>query len=344
MNKLKLVIVLLIGFLSSVKAQQKPYYTQYILNNYILNPALSGIENYTDVKLSYRNQWSGIDGAPVTMYFSVQGPINKTDTRTTATSYQIPGTNPRGEAYWEDYTAPQPHSGIGLIAINDVTGYINRTSVYGTYAYHAPLSAHTTLALGFQAGFTNVSLDRTKINFAQTDPNDPAVGYNNGELKKLTPELGAGLWLYSRDYFIGTSVLNIVPGKANFSQTDTYGNVFSPQYFVTGGYRALIGGDMSILPSMLIQMGGSEPISVHTNVKVQYMDLVWFGGSYRFSDELGGFAAMAGVNISNTFNIGYSYDLSTTSRLQTYTRGTNEIVIGFLINNKYGDTCPRNVW
>ena len=93
MNKFKLVIVLLISFSSAVSAQQKPYYTQYILNNYILNPALSGIENYTDVKLSYRNQWAGIDGAPVTMYFSVQGPINKSDTRTTATSYQIPGTN-----------------------------------------------------------------------------------------------------------------------------------------------------------------------------------------------------------------------------------------------------------
>jgi hypothetical protein len=80
------------------------------------------------------------------------------------------------------------------------------------------------------------------------------------------------------------------------------------------------------------------------NVKLQYMDLVWFGGSYRFSDLLGGYAAMAGVNISNTFNVGYAYDLSTTSRLQTYTGGTNEIIIGFLINNKYGDTCPRNVW
>ena len=32
--------------------QAKPYYTQYILNNYILNPGVTGIENYTDVKLS----------------------------------------------------------------------------------------------------------------------------------------------------------------------------------------------------------------------------------------------------------------------------------------------------
>src|ERR1700761_6565856 len=141
MNKIKLMVALLLGC-SVAQAQQKPYYTQYILNNYIINPALSGIENYTDVKLSYRNQWAGISGAPTTMYLSVQGPINKQDYRTTATSFEIPGENPRGEAYWQDYTAAQPHSGIGLIAVNDKTGYINRTSVYGTYAYHMGLSGH----------------------------------------------------------------------------------------------------------------------------------------------------------------------------------------------------------
>jgi len=329
---------------SVVKAQQKPYYTQYILNNYILNPALSGIENYTDLKLSYRNQWSGINGAPTTMYLSVQGPINKQDYRTTATSFQIPGENPRGEAYWEDYTAPEPHSGIGMIVLNDKTGYINRTSVYGTYAYHKGISGRTSLAVGFMGGFTNVSLDRSKIDWATLDPNDPAIGYNDGELKKLSPEVGAGLWLYSKNYFLGASVLNIIPGKAEFVANDNYGSTFSPQYFVTGGYRFLMDGDMSVLPSALIQMSNGLPIQAHLNVKLQYMDLVWFGGSYRFSDELGGFAAMAGINVSNTFNIGYSYDMSTTSRLQTYTGGSNEIIIGFLINNRYGDTCPRNVW
>ena len=77
-------------------SQAKPFYTQYILNNYILNPALSGIENYTDVKLSYRNQWAGIPGHPVTTYFSIHGPLNKKDLRTNATSFQIPGENPRG--------------------------------------------------------------------------------------------------------------------------------------------------------------------------------------------------------------------------------------------------------
>lgn len=48
----------------NIQAQQRPQYTQYILNNYILNPALSGIENYTDLKISGRDQWVGLNGAP----------------------------------------------------------------------------------------------------------------------------------------------------------------------------------------------------------------------------------------------------------------------------------------
>src|SRR5665647_660894 len=128
----KIAFVFFSFFISvMVLSQAKPFYTQYILNNYILNPGVTGIENYTDVKLSYRNQWAGINGAPVTTYFSIHGPIGKTDYRTTATSFEVPGENPRGKQYWENYTAPDAHHGVGFTAINDKAGYINRWSVYG---------------------------------------------------------------------------------------------------------------------------------------------------------------------------------------------------------------------
>ena len=94
--KQKFLIVFL--FFAGIEGwgQQRPHYTQYILNNYILNPALSGIENYVDVKFSVRDQWVGLSGAPKTTYFSIQGPIGKKDYRTSSTSFQIPGKNPRG--------------------------------------------------------------------------------------------------------------------------------------------------------------------------------------------------------------------------------------------------------
>ena len=82
------------------------------------------------------------------------------------------------------------------------------------------------------------------------------------------------------------------------------------------------------------------PVQVETNFKLQYRDLAWVGASYRHKD---GFAGMLGINVSNTFNVGYAYDY-TTSRLNNYSKGTHEVIVGFLIGNKYPDGCPRNVW
>ena len=113
--------------------------TQYILNNFVLNPAVTGIENYTDIKMSSRNQWTGINGAPVTNYLTIHTAIGKTDMRTSATSFEVPGQNPRGTNYWENYTAPKAHHGVGFSAMNDKAGYINRWSLSGSYAYHCLL-------------------------------------------------------------------------------------------------------------------------------------------------------------------------------------------------------------
>lgn len=337
-------VALLIVCTTAAMAQAKPFYTQYVLNNYILNPAITGIENYTDVKASYRNQWVGIAGHPVTSYFTIHAPINKKDLRTNITSFEIPGENPRGKGYWDEYTVSPPHSGIGLIAVNDKAGYINRWSVYGTFAYHKPLNASTALSAGFMAGFSSVNLERDKIEWGSLDPNDPAIGYSNGELKKLKPEVGAGLWLYSKKYFAGISVLNIIPGKNKFVKSDKYGTYYTPNFFATAGFRFFLNDQISCLPSVMVQYWQPQLYSAHANVKLQYLDKFWIGGSYRYADVVGGYSGMVGLNVSNTFNISYAYENATTSRLRTYTKGTHEVVVGFLLGNKFGDTCPRSIW
>src|SRR5215831_20547302 len=86
MRRKFIATIVLMGLTGLTLSQQRPYYTQYILNNYILNPALTGIENYTDLKLSIRDQWVGLNGAPRTCYLTIQGPLGKKDEKQTATS------------------------------------------------------------------------------------------------------------------------------------------------------------------------------------------------------------------------------------------------------------------
>lgn len=325
-------------------SQQRPHYTQYVMNQYIINPAITGIENYVDLKMSARDQWVGLQGAPKTAYLTIHAPIGKKDYRTSATSYSIPGENPRGKYYWESYTAAEPHHGIGLSVINDRTGSYNRFTSAVSYAYHLGLSPTTNLAAGFAAGITKISIDRTMNDFSGNgDPIDPATGaLPDGSIYKIRPDLSAGLYLYSRDYFIGLSAQQIIPQKLQFvddAAFTTTGKLI-PHVFLTAGYRFLLTDDINAIPSIMIKyINGSSKnnIQPELNLKLQYRDLLWAGGSYRYQD---GYAAMLGLNVSNTFNVGYAYDLTTTN-LNTVSRGTHELMIGFLINNKYSGKCPR---
>lgn len=341
-NRFLPFILLLIA--NKALAQQKPIYTQYILNNYIINPAITGIENYVDVKISHRQQWSGIEGAPVTTYFSVQGPVGKKDYRTNATSFDVPGDNPRGQSFVESYTAAASHHGVGGIIISDKTGYINRWGIYATYAFHKGVSPRTTLSAGFLAGINAVSIDAAKITLATPGSYDPALANINSNVSKLKPEFGAGLWLYSVDYFAGLSVLNIVPGRMKFGiDSVLYGSSFVPHIVSTAGYKLMLTEDISLLPSVMVQYIQPMPLQVYINAKAQYQDKAWVGSGYRLGDQLGGFVAMAGIHISSTFNIGYSYDIATTP-LRNFSRNTHEFIVGFLLGNKYADTCPRSAW
>lgn len=341
MKRRLLFTAAVLSTLSSVSfAQQLPHYTQYVLNNYIINPAVAGIENYTDVKISHRHQWAGIDGAPVTTYVTIQGPLKKSDyQRVSATGFNATGENPRGKAYWQDYTKADPHGGIGLTILNDRTGPLNSFSAYATYAYHLGISARTSLAIGVSAGVKNTTLNTGKLRF--DFPVDPAVA-GSGYLNKVSPDINAGLWIYSADYFAGISFHNVIPSKLKFSG-DTVrlaGGKLIPHTFLTLGYKLFLNEDITFLPSALVKYVTSTPVSFDLNAKFQYRDFLWAGGSYRNQDAMAG---MVGINISNSLNIGYSYDI-TTSRLNTVSRGSHEIVVGFLLGNRYGDWCPRNLW
>lgn len=341
-----LLIISLFGCLNLL-GQQRPHYTQYVINPFILNPAIAGIDNYTDLKLAMRDQWVGLKGAPNTTYLSIHGPIGKNDYRTSSTSFDVPGENPRGRAYWENYTAAAPHHGVGMNLINDRTGSFSFFNAALSYAYHIGLNPTTNLSGGLSAGITKVSVDPTMHDFSGSgDPSDPATGSGFlTELTRIKPQMAAGLWLYSRDYFVGFSAQNVLPQTLNFVDNNTAvvtNGRFIPHLFLTAGYRFLMGEDLNVTPSVMvkyIQNSSFRQIQPEANLKLQYRDQLWAGGSYRLDD---GYAGYLGLNVSNTFNISYAYEKSNNNNiLRDFNRGTHEMVLGFMLGNKYSEKCPR---
>jgi type IX secretion system PorP/SprF family membrane protein len=327
-----------IGGMQTGFTQQKPQYTQYVFNNFLLNPAVSGIENYTDVKAGYRSQWTGLQGAPVTSYLTINAPLGQAFLQGDATAFPAEGgENPSSRLYTQNYMAAEPHHGIGFMIVTDKAGPITQTNIDATYAYHLGLTDRLNLAVGVAAGFNHISLNTSEITLET--PLDPAI--SNGNNSQWKPDLGVGIWLYASNYYFGASVQQLLPENLYFSTNNAYNQSKTvPQYFITSGVKLFLTDDVTLLPSFLIKVINPTPITYDINAKISFKDKLWIGGSYRRGDSFG---VLAGINISSFINIGYSYDI-TTSALNTVSNGTHEIVIGLLLNNRYKVTCPQHLF
>jgi len=337
MKKFLLFFVVLFAGIHLASAQQKPQYTQYVFNNLLLNPAVTGIENYTDVKLGYRSQWTGLQGAPVTSYLTIDAPLGDNFIQGDATAFPAEGgVNPSSRLYTQNYMAAEPHHGIGFMVVSDQAGPITTTNIDATYAYHLGLTDRLNLAVGVAAGFNHISLNTSQITLE--NPLDPAIA--NGNNSQWKPDLSTGVWLYSSNYYFGASVQQLLPENLYFSTDHSTVDQSKtvPQYFVTGGVKLFLNDDITLLPTFLIKEINPTPLTYDINAKISFKDKLWIGASYRHGDSFG---VLAGLNISSFINIGYSYDI-TTSALNTVSNGTHEIVISLLLNNRYNVTCPQH--
>ena len=70
MKKILIVTAILLTVMSFSKAQQMPLYSQYMLNGFLLNPAMAGNVDYIPLRLTVRQQWVGITDAPSTQAIS----------------------------------------------------------------------------------------------------------------------------------------------------------------------------------------------------------------------------------------------------------------------------------
>lgn len=321
-----------------VYAQQKPQYTQYVFNNYLLNPAVTGIENYTDVKLGYRSQWTGLEGAPVTAYFSINAPLGSNFIEGDATGFPSSGgENPYRRMYTRDYQAAEPHHGIGFMLVTDKAGPIDQTNMAATYAYHLGLAPRLNLAVGVSGGFNHLHLNTSLIKLYT--PDDPVLrDINNNQWK---PDASVGVWLYSASYYFGVSAQQIIP-QNQYITTGNNSNLSKtvPHYFATFGYKLYLNDDVSLLPSALVKFIQPVPTTFDINMKLSFRDRFWFGGSYRKDDSFG---ILAGFNLSSLINVSYSYD-ATTSALRNVSNGSHEIVLGIMLNNRYKLTSPQHGW
>lgn len=299
-------------------AQQQWQYSQYMNNNFLLNPAEGGTEKFTDIKLGFRTQWTGLSGSPYSMFLSGHHPINK---------------NREENSELKDLG----HHGVGGYLSNDITGPTSRLSAYGSYSYHLPVSKTITASLGAFVGFKQYKINEDKLIWENEVP-DATV---QGSTTAYVPDASLGIWVYSDGWYGGISTFQLFQNKIDLSATTsaTEQGELSRHHFATAGFKVHLSTHWYIVPSVVVKGTQNAPVQFDLNGKLKYEDKYWFGVSYRNKDAV---VALIGCTLKDQWEIGYSYDFNI-SRLRGYNGGSHEFLLGYRIHRD-DKIVPSQFW
>ena len=307
---------------SMLYSQQLSQLSQYLQNEYLINPAAAGLSNYVDMNLSFRQQWVGFDNAPKTYYYSVNSIVGGTS-NTPMYNPSLRTGRAQGVVKTPTVSTGKIKHAVGGNIISDEYGAFKKFSFNGSYAIHIPISKEMNIATGIGLGMTSFRFLQDRVNLLNDVDNTYSVFLGNNQ-KKNYFDLNMGLWLYTKNFFFGYSNAQVMRNDASFgAPTDSRLNV---HHYISGGYKIQVSPELAITPNFLIKYMNPAPIAMDFNAKIEYQDFIFGGLSYRHKDALVG---LIGVMFNN-FKLGYSYDF-TISNLRKHNSGGHEIIFGYRI-------------
>lgn len=295
-------------------AQQNVEYTQFMLNEYGLNPAVAGNSTGLMFMVGRRVQWSGFANAPETNFASVTKSFGKKGYK----------------RFWH---------GVGAYVEQDKYGVFSNKAASASYAIHLKVSSKYYLGFGIAAGIKSYAITNT---IYQSD--DPAL--MNRNYRVIIPDIIPGIYLYSRKFFAGASVRNVYSNrlKQGNKEIGTNSRLLPNTYITIGRKFVSQGYDFIFVPAMHIQTSISLPV-VNLNCMVYYRKRVGLGISYRIHDAA---CAILQVRIFQNVVVGFSYDY-TVSKFKAARANSTEMMLGFspVMSNENYDRpegaadCPR---
>ena len=327
-RKLLLLVILLVS--SMGYAQDNFYFSQYFQVGPAINPAFTGIDNFLDVKINYRNQWAGFNDSPSTNYIGVNGYLKQESTQTFR-EYALRISNPdildSLSNIQTSFKSKLKH-GIGGHIIYDRQGPFEQISGFFNYALHIPVGYKTNLSIGVSASITNNRIDLSKIILTDPDNDDYYQQLIAQGGKNTYLDINPGFTFYGEKWYVSYAAFKAFRSAISSDEVLDYDKTIDHNILM--GVKFYLGSNAKLLPSVYYNYNNKVNNLWETNVKVMFNEKPWFGVSYRNTKAL---IFMAGVYINNTFNISYSYDF-TLSNLNNYNNGSHELHFGLMLNKK----------
>ncbi len=296
MRRVKYIILFtIIACSTGLKAQQMPHYTQYMFNDFVINPAIAGVYDYYQIRTNHRFQWVGLMDPPMTNSIAFYGPHNKLD------------------------------MGYGGYVYNDVTGPTSRAGITGSYAYNIAITGDIRLSMGLSASIMQYRIDGTQLNPA--DVSDPSI--LSVVSTSYLPDAGLGLYLYADEFYVGLSVAQLLNNSVKIFDNKDGVNRLKSHINLIGAYRYWINEDWLVEPSLMIKGTAPKELGFDLTARVEWQKMLWAAVSYRYSEAIG---ILLGYSFDETLFFGYSYDIGISS-LRKYQTGSHEIMIGYRFND-----------
>jgi type IX secretion system PorP/SprF family membrane protein len=305
-------------------------YGQYLPNNSqvfqfspIVNPAFSGIENFNDLKLSYRYQWSNFgDFSPKFINLSynarIKQPLDLSYNSIRISDPSLAQGIPKGKRIIHGLAGHVFQSKIGII--NSIGGGVS-------YALHYPVVNQWRISGGVAAFIENRKLDMNKVEVKDPDKDTYYNHLLNSSTAQTDVNVRAGLLLYHPNFYFGFSYLPLV-----YTAIQSSDLAFEEAFYkatVQAGISLDVNPQFAIKPSVLALVQIDNSIAFDASVKAYVQNKVWAGLTYR-SIKSG--VAMVGFNINEKFNAAYSFEMAF-GDFQQFSGTSHELVLGMRLNN-----------
>jgi type IX secretion system PorP/SprF family membrane protein len=260
-NRMKQLTFLLLFTTAILRGQISPLFSIYREQTATLNPAMPStnylISEYNNsIAATYRYQWIGVEGAPVTQVLN-----------------------------WECLPTDK-NILIGAHITNDKTGEIGLTSVNGQFAYKIALSRteNRILSIGMSAGIQSYY---ENIGIYAAERNIPLEN-----TRRTIFDLNMGAYYHHDNlFYVGVSTPQLLGNTIFLNATDKTSN-YSVQkarqiYAVGGMYidAPFFGNDGAYLePNIWLRyLTDARQLSLDVNLRAKVSSSFWFGAGYNLN-------------------------------------------------------------
>lgn len=324
------VCLLLIFGNQTTQAQQVPRYSQFIMNEFLVNPAVAGVDGMTLMNLTGRLEWVGFSGGtPKTYTCNVQ-------TRLLKRRNEVLSRKSGNKLLKER----KGHVGLGAGIINDYNGAFQRIGFSGTYAYHLFLN-NSQLSFGLTGSIIQLNIRSKYIEFKEGD--DRMAGLTDGSI--WIPDFAVGINYVTPHFHVGFSSVQLTESNLSFGSTEIKLNStevnYNRNYFLLMSYINSLGpnNDWEIEPSAIVKSNDKFKAGIKAQADILlrfiYDKSYWFGAGYRTSNDM---IILLGLRYNQLYAT-YSFDYGTNA-LSKNSYGSHEISLTL----KFGESVRRFNW